>query len=815
LILSANKEQRDVVRSTSEQQLQAIGGNADLCTRILKQVDINSKQLGILAALQGSYSAGAPGVMSATPASTLHRIIDADDPRRVSQISQLVLHALSYREQTHRYENITPAYQETFQWVFVSPEEPVRWSDFTKWIQSDDQPLYWVTGKPGAGKSTLMRYIVGHPRTSELLKAWCKNQPLLTASFFFWNSGSRLQMSYEGLIRSLMHQILKEAPQLIPLAFPHRVSDGLLLGDSIFQGDKWSWDWNELLEACKVVLHEITKTHKVMIFIDGLDEYKGEPSEIIALIGKMLIPGIKACVSGRPWNQFQDAFCGRPHLRVEMLTSDDIERLVATELASSATFQLYEHTDPGFCSSIVKDVTERSEGVFLWVRLVTRSLLEGLQGGEKQSDLRKRLESLPTDLEELFEKILGSLDKWHTERASQLFQIYRGWTTLPSPQHVSGTDIDTEGSLPTLLDMSFADEDEPEYAISAPLGPISSEESNARAELMRRRLNACTKGLLEATTREVQDTSIVEVGLLHRTVKDYLQRPDVWKNICAAAPATFESSLRICNSHLMRLKLREPLTKDNDGLLEACFYDASVAMRHIDLCRTEHATIAAKLELTLDETIASLMSSNHWFADIGSVPLPSNAVMSRLSISWLFANYLELFSWLEKSLSSVVPRNRKKIITSEILKAAATSDVLIPIGARRYMEPKTPNRQCILFLLQNEGDPNYKREYAKDSTWDSVLTHGPKGIDETKAAQEYTENYNIIVEDFLRYGAADWTQNVLSYLRTNPGDTTRIKAAIEEIEKERRERGEQHLQQVRTNRKQHRPWSLFGKKLRF
>jgi hypothetical protein len=562
-----------------------------------------------------------------------------------------------------------------------------------------------------------------------------------------------------------------------------------------------------------VVLHEITKTHKVMIFIDGLDEYKGEPSEIIAFVGKMLIPGIKACVSGRPWNQFQDAFCGRPHLRVEMLTSDDIKRLVATELASSATFRLYEHTDPGFCSNIVKDVTERSEGVFLWVRLVTRSLLEGLQGGEKQSDLRKRLESLPTDLEELFEKILGSLDTWHTERASQLFQIYRDWKTPPLLPHISGTDIDTEGLQPTLLDMSFADEDEPNYAIEAPLGPISSQESNARAELMRRRLNACTKGLLEATTREVQDTSIVEVGLLHRTVNDYLQRPDVWKNICAAAPETFESSLRICNSRLMRLKLRKPLTKDNDGLLDACFDDASVAMMHIDLCRTEHATIAAKLELTLDETIASLMSSNHWFADIGSVPLPSNAVMSRLSISRLFAIDLELFSWLEKSLSSV-SGNRKKIIASEILKAAATPDVPIPYGAFKYKKQKTSNRKCILFLLQNGGDPNYKREYAKDSTWDSVLTHGPKGIDETKAGKEYIEDYNIIVEDFLRYGAADWTQNVLSYLRTNLGDTTQIKAAIEEIERERRERGEQHLQQAKGNKKRHRHWSSFGKKLR-
>ena len=50
-----------------------------------------------------------------------------------------------------------------------------------------------------------------------------------------------------------------------------------------------------------------------------------------------------------------------------MLTSDDIERFIAPGLASNATFQYHEQNDPELPSQIVKDVSGRSKGVFLWV----------------------------------------------------------------------------------------------------------------------------------------------------------------------------------------------------------------------------------------------------------------------------------------------------------------------------------------------------------------------------------------------------------------------------------------------------------------
>ena len=74
---------------------------------------------------------------------------------------------------------------------------------------------------------------------------------------------------------------------------------------------------------------------------------------------------------------------------------------------------------------LINEVTEKSAGVFLWVRLVVKSLLEGLRDGDTLEDLQARLVLLPRDLEALFKKILDDLDPAYFEEASQFLQIVR------------------------------------------------------------------------------------------------------------------------------------------------------------------------------------------------------------------------------------------------------------------------------------------------------------------------------------------------------------------------------------------------------
>lgn len=126
-----------------------------------------------------------------------------------------------------------------------------------------------------------MKYIVNHDITRRELKASALGKQLILVSAYLWNSGTQLQMSYEGLIQSLLYQILRAKPDLTQLVFPHWFEAGLLLGECIKRAERMVWIWEELIKAFYSALKEATRKHKLVLFIDGLDEFAGKPSEII------------------------------------------------------------------------------------------------------------------------------------------------------------------------------------------------------------------------------------------------------------------------------------------------------------------------------------------------------------------------------------------------------------------------------------------------------------------------------------------------------------------------------------------------------
>src|SRR6185295_2739520 len=105
-----------------------------------------------------------------------------------------------------REPQITTAHSNTFQWVFeptdINSRSP-NLSKFAVWLQGD-HPIFWISGKPGAGKSTLMKFISSSPTTAQLLEQEANTKVAFTASFYFWISGLALERSLEGLVRTLL-----------------------------------------------------------------------------------------------------------------------------------------------------------------------------------------------------------------------------------------------------------------------------------------------------------------------------------------------------------------------------------------------------------------------------------------------------------------------------------------------------------------------------------------------------------------------------------------------------------------------------------
>ena len=135
----------------------------------------------------------------------------AEDQNR-SVVDQMVIDSIRYAQITERRSKIPEAHARTFRWVFnekmaLGP----GWTNFAEWCRDSQQlgRLFWISGKPGSGKSTLMRFIQDDDRTTTHLRTWAGHKTILTANCFFWNPGTKLQKSQAGMLRSLLYGLLQ------------------------------------------------------------------------------------------------------------------------------------------------------------------------------------------------------------------------------------------------------------------------------------------------------------------------------------------------------------------------------------------------------------------------------------------------------------------------------------------------------------------------------------------------------------------------------------------------------------------------------
>ncbi|KAI1169623.1 hypothetical protein F4777DRAFT_572416 [Nemania sp. FL0916] len=233
---------------------------------------------------------------------------------------KLLLRSLTFPDLKERYDGISEAHQRTFAWILKEdePEGKKGPDTFSTWLMSNN-PLYWITGKPGSGKSTLMKYISMDQGLKRHLAVWRGNKAVYIGRFFFWNSGTALQMSRMGLLRSLLYQILSDCPDMIPHTFEDRWEYQELFG---YNG--WAWSWSELSNG----LFSIVSDENKMFFflIDGLDECDGDSQDLANFFLGITSnrKNVKVCVSSRPWLVFEDAFQSRPSLQIQDLTLEDV-----------------------------------------------------------------------------------------------------------------------------------------------------------------------------------------------------------------------------------------------------------------------------------------------------------------------------------------------------------------------------------------------------------------------------------------------------------------------------------------------------------
>ena len=670
---------------------------------------------------------------------------------------QRILASLAFRQIHVRQSTIPESHVETFSWIFRSEQEhgpSMPKVQFLQWLERGEG-VYWVGGKAGSGKSCLMKFLCDHSETQNALEVWAGSNELVTASFFFWSSGTDLQKSQEGLLHTLLFEILRKCPHLISRVAPNR------WGDSVER----EWTHPELLATIGKLSEENQSTIKFCFFIDGLDEYRGDPRDVVDVVKKLTKwSNIKLCVSSRPWpifKQHYDLDMAQPQrLYLQDLTREDIEKYVRDELESNSMFVRARKGDAKF-QDLVTEIVDRAQGVFLWVFLVVRSLLHGLTNADTLDIMQERLHELPVELDDFFQHMLDSIDDVYRTQMLRSFQVA----------------IEAEDPLPLLL-FSFVDdlEHDPELALdsgtqtdveSSPFPSIGGQTLSMHSlisekeEGMQRRLDARSKGLLEVCrepSAQMDAYLVNRVDFLHRTVREFLHKTFKVEGFASGIPH-FDPTEAICHAMLAMIK-RLPLNcarQADAGLLDELIDDFLHYSFRIE-CK-ENGRLKIIIE-NLENFLSLKFSDGHERTMLDRRLLRDTAARSlfELCVQRGLSSYVDLRldqrpamlkgPWHRPLLvHALFPAQKKyplKDLTSMIgvlikhgappnekfgkssvwgtfvasINAPDSSDSVTPIEARSLIRSKLP---LIELLLDGGADPNTHQFFSKVATgWGSL-----------------------------------------------------------------------------------------------
>lgn len=478
---------------------------------------------------------------------TVQSVLGEVTAERHRSVRLRIVDSLDFTEMDRRYQAIPQAHSRTLQWLYLSDnyDTSVSQHNFARWLQNTcphDSRLYWVRGKPGSGKSTLMRHLLDDSRTRRLGQTWAGGKKLYVVSCFFWSSGTKLQKSQEGLLQTLLYKLLIENGSFSHCLFRQRWSL-LELGSQ----SRTSWSVSELRYAIFRFIADYCDQVNVLFLIDGLDEYQGtnEERETICMLLKDLSQhnNIKVCASSRPLNVYKDAFRNKPQLRLEFLTRQSIKVYIKDHFEANERYRQWSVQDLKGAEYLIDDLWRRASGVFLWVRIVVKILLRGLQDGDDIHDLRCRLNEIPVDLEDLFRRLLSQIEPAYLESASKTFEL-----------------VLRESKHDNLAMIHYLIHEHRNSIESSTLTPaLSLQEVVQKQEMQERRINAQCMGLLELVPIKGDDMhSYHVVEFLHRTARDFMATDEIYRRLRSWRNPSWNMTLALLVARIRLLQSYRP-----------------------------------------------------------------------------------------------------------------------------------------------------------------------------------------------------------------------------------------------------------------
>lgn len=419
-----------------------------------------------------------------------------------------------------------------------------------------------------------MKYACRSERTRQELEDWAQGGELLVASVFLFEGGSHIQKSREGVLRSILYQILTPRRDLISIAFPS------------FFGCEWppATPFNTIInlsQAFYSLFAYDSQRLKLCVFMDGLDEYRimdrkdyykeedfalvydGEQgdaglgsskwineshSDCARLIAEMGSKDtIKLCVSSRELPAFEEAFNNHSRLRVHTHSETSIAQYCSGRL---------EQAVPGLpnMAALCREIAHKSTGDVLWARLAIDMVIEG-----SIKTLRTTLDSLPNQLggpEGLYMRMIQNLPRDYQLQACKIFQLV---LRAQEPPNLITLAFSEEGYL---VDRKAQQESPAAGRLRVThdrLRNWNAQDLREICDQMQRRLQTHCAGLLEVESGPPEAGQ--RVVFMHQTAKEFAARKDVWARVVPRPPSSIDLDISLlsgCIRHMQCFEVLRP-----------------------------------------------------------------------------------------------------------------------------------------------------------------------------------------------------------------------------------------------------------------
>jgi WD40 repeat protein len=274
----------------------------------------------------------------------------------------------------------------TAQLMTGSCEWLLKRSSFQEWRESANTQMYWISAKPATGKTILSGKVITHLRE---LNRDC--------AFYFFHYGNKEKSTISSFLLSLAWQMTLMHPDIFRTVYE------ICKQDRRLSTADYRTIWRKLyLEG----ILKVSLVRPQYWVVDALDECQ-TGSDLVPLLARIIeMCPLRIFLTSRDrYEVYKQTIIPKVKVISEEIMTDDTKSDIALFL--QANIDQLPIAENSARNDMVTTILTKSDGCFLWVRLV----LKELRQVHTSAEIRQVLEDVSSHMDELYIRILDAMSR--------------------------------------------------------------------------------------------------------------------------------------------------------------------------------------------------------------------------------------------------------------------------------------------------------------------------------------------------------------------------------------------------------------------